>query len=154
MWEDQRKPLGDNYIYISEGSVSYINSVWPVFLFEQLCLQLFPKKVYINPQSNPRSGLFLSSNMCYSHLNHVLHLTMTDVAKAIQDLCNQFKSLREGVDMLKKQRKSKKSKSRKSYSHSPSRDRRYHSRSRARSISPQNRERSSHPRSGARISHH
>ena len=99
-------------------------------------------------------GQFSYLNMCYSHLNCVLHLTMTDVAKAIQDLCDQFKSLREDVDTLKKQRKTKKSKSRKSYSHSPSRNRRYHSQSRARSISPRNRERSSHPRSGARISHH
>ena len=40
-----------------EGEVEHINSVWLVFLFEQLCLQLFPKKVYINPQSNPYSGL-------------------------------------------------------------------------------------------------
>ena len=32
--------------YISEGSVSHINSVWPVFLFEQLCLQLCPKKAH------------------------------------------------------------------------------------------------------------
>ena len=115
---------------------------------------LSKKEVYINPQSNPRSGLFLSSNTCYSYLNRVLHLTMTDVAKAIQDLCDQFKSLREDVDTLKKRRKSKKSKSRKFYSRSPSRDRRYRSRSRARSISPRSRERSSRPRSGARISHH
>ena len=115
---------------------------------------LSKKEVYINPQSNPRSGLFLSSNTCYSYLNRVLHLTMTDVAKAIQDLCDQFKSLREDVDTLKKRRKSKKSKSRKSYSRSPSRDRRYRSRSRARSISPRSRERSSCPQSGARISHH
>ena len=28
------------YNYISEGSVSHINGVWPVFLLEQLSLQL------------------------------------------------------------------------------------------------------------------
>ena len=31
---------------ISEGLFSHINSVWPVFLFEQLCLQLFLKNPY------------------------------------------------------------------------------------------------------------
>ena len=58
---------------------------------------------------------------------------MTDVTKAIQDLCDQFKSLREDVYTLKKRKskKSKKSKSRKSYLRSPSCDRHYRSRSRA-----------------------
>ena len=36
-----------------EVEVEHINSVWPVFLFEQLYLQLFPK----NPQSKPHFGL-------------------------------------------------------------------------------------------------
>lgn len=78
------------------------------------------EKIYVKPQSNPHSSIFLSSNTCYSYLNHVPHSTMTDVAKAIQDLCDQFKSHREDVDKLKKRKskKSKKRKSRKSYSRS------------------------------------
>ena len=142
-------------LIIFQKALSHISTVFGQFSYlNSYVYSSFQKKVYINPQSNPRSGLFLSSNTYYSYLNRMLHLTITDVAKAIQDLCDQLKSLREDVDTLKKRWKSKKSKSRKSYSGSPSCNRCYRSRSRARSISPRSRERSSRPRSGARISHH
>ena len=36
-----------------EGEVEHINGVWPVFLFEQLCLQLFPKKGLYKPTIEP-----------------------------------------------------------------------------------------------------
>ena len=131
---------------ISEGLCSHINSVWPVFLFEQLCLQLF-LKIHIDPQLNPHFGLFLSLNMCCSYKSRLLYPTISDM-KTIQELSEQFKSLRDDVDTLKKHKskKSKKSK-RKSYSRScsRSRDRCYHSWSRATSNSPWSRDRSTLP---------
>ena len=36
-----------------EGEIEHINSVWPVFLFEQLCLQLLPKKDIHKPTIEP-----------------------------------------------------------------------------------------------------
>ena len=99
------------------GQFSYLNS-YVYSSFQKNYIYIY---IYINPQSNPHFGLFLSLNTCYSYLNCVLNLTMTDVAKAIQDLCDQFKSLRENVYTLKKRKskKSKKSKSQKSYLRTP-----------------------------------
>ena len=80
--------------------------------------------------------------MCCSYQNRMLYPIMTDIVKAIRDLCEQFKSL------CKKTKK-------KSYSHlrSQSHNRPYHSRSRVILNSLQSRARLIHPQSRAKVSH-
>ena len=141
-------------LYFRSLSLTYQQVFWPVFLFEQLCLQLFPKNPY-KPIIKPTLWPFLSSNMCCSYHNRMLYPIMTDIVKAIQDLCEQFKSLRDNVDTPKKW-KSKSKKSKKiSYSHlhSQSHNRPYHCQSRVILNSPQSRARSIRPQSSAKVSH-